>query len=105
MRMLKTCVWVGAIVLGAGAAQAQVAWSQPSGNGGFFNYANGHNATGLFGSPSLVGNTFYFFPVNFVANSSGGSPSGGPLQVTATDTFDVDLFVHAGYKFDGVSIT
>jgi hypothetical protein len=90
---------LGLVLAFAAGAQADVPWSNPNGTASFFDWANGHNATNLFGSPTLVGDTFYFFPANFVANSSGNG------QVTATDTFSVDLLVHAGFKFDGISIS
>jgi hypothetical protein len=69
-----------------------------SGNAAFFSWANGQNQTGLFGTPTLVGDTFYFTPVSFVANATNGA------TVQVTDTFEVDLFVHSGYKFDAIQI-
>lgn len=69
-----------------------------SGSGTFFSWANGQNQTGLFGTPFIVGDTFYFTPANFVANATDGA------TVSVTDTFSVDLFVQPGYKFDGIMI-
>jgi MYXO-CTERM domain-containing protein len=105
MSMPKIRVLVaGAVLAAAGAAHAQSWGANANGNATFFSWANGHNTTGLFGAPTIIGDTFYFFPINFVASAS--SPIGGnPTQVTATDTFEVDLFVHPGYKFDGISIS
>jgi hypothetical protein len=88
-------------VLGlASAASAQIPWGggMASGSGTFFSWANGQNQTGLFGTPFLVGDTFYFTPANFVANATNGA------TVAVTDTFSVDLFVHPGYKFDGIMV-
>lgn len=96
---LSSILSVGLVLVGAAGAQAQVPWTNPSGSGSFFDWANGQNLNGLFGSPTLVGDTFFFFPANFVANSNGNG------QVVATDTFSVDLIVHAGFKFDGISIS
>lgn len=90
---------VALLLAAAGSASAQIAWSNPNGSGAFFDWANGQNQTGLFGSPTLVGDTFIFFPSNFVASSANGNPA------AATDTFDVDLLVHPGFKFDGISIS
>lgn len=69
-----------------------------NGSGSFFSWENGQNLTNLFGTPFLVGDTFYFTPANFVANSVNGVPA------SATDTFEVDLIVHAGFKFDAIQI-
>lgn len=70
-----------------------------SGSGSFFSWANGQNSnTNLFGTPFLVGDTFYFTPTNFVANAVNGATA------TATDTFEVDLFVNSGFKFDAIQI-
>lgn len=69
-----------------------------SGSGSFFSWANGQNQTNLFGTPFIVGDTFYFTPQNFVANSVDGVPH------SVTDTFEVDLFVHPGFKFDAIQV-
>lgn len=99
-RCARLCV--GAVLLGSvGSAFASVPWSNPSGNASFFSWANGQNATGLFGSPTLVaGTTFQFFPSNFVATSSNG---GAP--VNATDTLSVDLFAEPGFQFESIMIS
>lgn len=81
---------------------AQIPWAggMDHGTASFFDWANGQNATGLFGTPFLAGSgdTFFFTPSNFVANAHDGQ------TVHATDTFSVDLFVHAGFKFDGIRV-
>jgi hypothetical protein len=101
MRTLaRRCISVAVVLAAAAGANAQVAWSNPFGTASFFDWANGQNSnSNLFGSPTLVGDTFIFFPVNFVANSVNGVPA------NATDTFSVDLLVHPGFKFDGISIS
>jgi hypothetical protein len=98
-RCARLCV--GAILLGVvGSAQASVPWSNPNGNASFFTWANGQNATGLFGSPTLVaGTTFQFFPTNFVATSNNGG------TVNATDTLSVDLFAAEGFQFESIMIS
>lgn len=106
MRTLITRSAIVAAFAFAGVVQAQTPWSGvggsagPSGSASFFDWANGHNSnSNLFGSPTLIGDTFYFFPSNFVAQSNNGA------TVAATDTIDVDLIIHANLKFDGVSVT
>lgn len=92
-------VGIAAILVAAGSASAQVPWSNANGSGTFFTWSNGRNSnTNLFGSPTVVGDTFYFFPANFVANSENGTPA------QAVDTFEVDLYVNAGFKFDAIQI-
>jgi hypothetical protein len=104
MTMLKTRMVVAGALLGCAAAANAQSWgANASGSGTFFDWANGHNATGLFGAPTIIGDTFYFFPINFVAQANA-PVGGGPVQTTATDTFEVDLLVHPGFKFDGISI-
>ena len=93
---------VGALVLsvaGAAHAGAGVPWTNSAGTASFFSWANGANATGLFGDPTLIGGTtFQFFPTNFVATSSNGGSS------NAFDTMSVDLTADAGFQFDSIVI-
>src|SRR5262250_632203 len=86
MSTLITRSAVLAVVVFAGAAYADTPWAGGMANGSatFFDWANGHNSdSNLFGTPTLVGDTFYFFPSNFVASSNNGVPA------SATDTIDV----------------
>src|SRR5262245_48412816 len=102
MRTLITRSAVVAVVALAGVARADTPWGggMASGSASFFDWANGHNSnSNLFGTPTLIGDTFYFFPSNFVAVSNNGVPG------TATDTIDVDLIIHSNFKFDGISVT
>lgn len=98
--ILRVACSAGVLAIAAGAASADVAWSQPNGVATFFTWANGHNTnTNLFGSPTLVGGTtFQFFPTNFTASSSNGG------SVTASDTLSVDLFALPGYQLDSIQI-
>jgi hypothetical protein len=104
MRSNMSFLTAAAAVVGlSGAALAQVPWAggMDHGNASFFDWANGQNsATNLFGTPFLAGSgdTFFFTPAAFVANAHDGQ------TVHATDTFQVDLFVHAGFKFDGIRV-
>jgi hypothetical protein len=96
----RTCGFAAAFAFAAGAI-AQVPWGggMASGVGSFFTWSNGQNSnTNLFGTPFLVGDTFYFTPAAFVANAVNGATA------TATDSFEVDLFVNAGFKFDAIQI-
>ncbi len=101
MQLKKTSLVALAAVLGcAGVASAQIPWGggMASGTGTWFDWQNGQNLVGLFGTPFVVGDTFYFTPTNFVANAVNGQTS------HVTDSFEVDLLVHAGFKFDGISV-
>jgi hypothetical protein len=97
--MFRTKACVLAIVGLAGVASADVPWTPPSGSGSFFDYFLGHNSnTNLFGSPTLVGNSFQFFPSNFVAQSVGG------VAAAATDQMNVQLVAHAGQQFTQIRV-
>jgi hypothetical protein len=83
----------------AAAASADVPWSPASGSGSFFDYFLGHNSnTNLFGNPTLVGDSFLFFPSNFTAQSIGGNAA------AATDQLNVQLVAHPGQRFTQIQI-
>jgi len=83
----------------AAGANAQVPWDNPSGSAGFFDWANGQNQTGLFGSPIIVGgDTFVFFPNAFEASATDGATT------MTSDTFEVDLIASKGFRFTGIRI-
>jgi len=106
MRTILTRIAMIAGLAAAGAANAQVAWGNgmASGSATFFDWANGHNSnTNLFGTPTLIGSAFYFFPSDFVARSDNGAAPAG-FTDHATDTLEVDLIAHAGFKIDGISV-
>ena len=97
--MVRTNVSILAIVGLACAASADVPWAPPGGSGSFFDYSVGHNSnTNLFGNPTLVGDSFFFFPTNFVAQSIGGVAAG------ATDQMNVRLDAHPGQRFTQIRI-
>ncbi|MFQ5489934.1 MAG: PEP-CTERM sorting domain-containing protein [Phycisphaerae bacterium] len=83
----------------AGSAHAFVPWSNPNGTASFFDWANGGSDTGLFGSPTLLSDTFVFFPQNFRADSANGVPG------SAADRLEFDLIAHAGFEFTDIVIT
>lgn len=57
---------------------------------------------GLFGRPTVSGNTLFFTPVGFDARSAGGIDGGFEL---ANQTINVRVSVHEGYRFDSVFVT
>ena len=90
---------IAGIAFFAGAAQAFVPWTQPSGSGSFFTYSGGGSANGLFGDPILVGgNTFSFSPPNFIANSVNGVAASTP------DTLQVTLTANANARFTQIVV-
>jgi hypothetical protein len=87
------------LLAAAGAASAQVPWSNPSGAGSFFTWSSGQSGLGLFGNPTLVGgNQFFFSPTNFGAQSVGGVPA------DTTDQLQVRLLANAGQRFTHIRI-
>jgi hypothetical protein len=81
-------------------AQASVDWSNPSGSTTYFDWSNGHNETGLFGSPIVISdNTFLFFPSLFRAEASNGATN------TKTDTLTFDLQVKDNFCLSGIKVT
>jgi hypothetical protein len=90
---------LGAVLVSGTGALANVPWSNPNGTASFFSWANGGSATGLYGSPTLVGgDTFVFFPQEFRAQSNNG------VAGTATDRLEVDLFAGPGFRFSAIQL-
>jgi len=89
-----------AVAIGfAGSAQAApIPWSNPNGTAGDFFWSNGQSDNGLFGSPTLVGNSFLFFPSGFVATSSNG------VAVGISDRLEVDLLLKPGKSLTGFAV-
>lgn len=88
-----------ALLSASSAAFAQVPWSNPSGSGSFFSWANGQSLFGLYSDPQIVGgSTFLFNPSNFVASATNGA------QTTTSDTLSFDLFADAGFLVSGIQI-
>ncbi len=99
MRKATVLGVAAALVLSSGAAIADVAWDNPSGNGNFFRWENGRNVVGLFGSPQLIGGTTLLFtPSGFRAEATDGA------QDTATDTMIFDLYADPGFRITGIQI-
>jgi hypothetical protein len=103
--MRKSLLFVSVMSLALGlvvqTSQADpVPWTNASGTATSFNWSNGQNATGLFGSPTLVsGNAFRFTPLGFRAQAQDGS------QQLVTDTASWDVVAHAGITFSQIRLT
>lgn len=94
--MQKIALITGVLAV-AGSANAFVPWSNPNGSGSFFNWSNGGSDNGLFGSPTLVGDNFVFFPSNFRAQSPNGSP-------IVSDRLQFELEAFVGSEFSNITI-
>ena len=73
-------------------------WGSPGGNGDDFTYANGQDINGLFGSPVVDGNTFYFVGANFQIQASNGD------HTTQEDTASFDVTVNSGLFFSTMTV-
>ena len=97
--VISVVATLGAAALWANSAHALVAWTNSSGSGTGFSWANGGSTNGLYGDPSLVGgNTLLFFPNAFRAESSNG------VTDTITDTIFVDIISGPGQEITAISI-
>jgi len=92
---------------------APIPWSNPNGTtpGGVI-WTNGQNETNLMGSPTPVGNTFFFVPQGFIAESVNGqglasasdpATPGNPIG-KAHDRVDVDLQAPAGQRIQSIRV-
>jgi len=82
----------------AATASAAVAWSTPNGSTGTYAYSNGQSDNGLFGNPTVLANSFIFFPSNFVATASNGGAQ------TTSDTLSFDITVNTGQTVTAVAV-
>ncbi len=73
-------------------------WVSPSGAGDGFTYANGQDIKGLFGSPDVYGNTFYFTNANFHVQASNGG------HATQSDVASFDIMVNPGLFFSTMTV-
>ncbi len=81
-------------------ASAFTPWTNSSGSAANFDWENGGSDTGLFGDPNLSGgNTFVFFPKDFIATSVGGEIA------EVSDTLTFDLIVYPGASVTGIQIS
>src|SRR4051794_24571487 len=104
MRLMKLSALLASVCLaGLIASSVQAAaipWSNPTGTAPGFTWNGGSNDTNLFGSPTVVGNTFLFFPSNFKAHSTNGV--GTPAL--ANDRLEVDIHAKPGFSLLGVNV-
>ena len=77
--------------LTGGAAASNIPWSNASGETADFYWSNGRTDNGRFGDPTVVGNSFVFFPSNFKAESSNGTAA----QVSDRLAFTLLMKPHA----------
>ncbi|MCP4589313.1 MAG: PEP-CTERM sorting domain-containing protein [bacterium] len=90
----KRRMWIGAIVASAASwtlpqADAGV-WNMPSGSSDSFTYSGGFDYDGLFGEPSVAGDTFIFMTPSFTASASDDGTD------SSADAVEFDLQVNAG---------
>lgn len=70
--LMAVCALTLIGLVSGGASASNIPWSNPSGSTDDFFWFNGRTDNGLFGSPTVVGNSFVFFPSNFKAESTNG---------------------------------
>lgn len=81
------------------SAEAVVPWNSPAGSvPGAFSWSSGQTDNGLYGSPSVAGNSFTFFPNNFRAVAENGSSQ------TTSDRISFNLDIAPGLFVESVSV-
>lgn len=101
MLFMRQAAAIAACVVMAGSASAFIPWSNPNGFAANFNWSGGGSDNGLFGSPTVSGNTFVFTPSAFRAESTAANGNGFHFQ---DDRLEFTLEMNAGFKFDGIRI-
>ena len=98
--LASLCTIVLVFAVFVSTAEAWVPWTNSSGTGINFDWANGGSDNGLYGNtPTLsAGNTFLFFPSNFRADAADGGS-----QVTS-DRLEVDLSAHTDWVITSINI-
>lgn len=89
MSFRKSAVLAAGLAVGAviSTAAADVPWTNSNGSNSVISWANGRSDLGLFGSPTVIGDTFFFLQNNnFDAQSAGGGTvtTADNLRVTVT---------------------
>lgn len=85
-----------ALTCAASPALAFVPWDNSDGEATSFFWSGGGSDHGLFGSPTVAGDTFTFFPRNFRAESINGVVDDDSLT---SDRLEVELTAKPGKKF------
>lgn len=97
--MLTLALIAGSALGSAALADPLVPWSNPTGTAMSFSWSGGGSDTGLFGSPTIVGDTFRFFPAAFRAQATSG---GADIKY---DRLEVTLEALPGFNFTEIRIT
>lgn len=97
---MKKSIYIMALLAGIVANSfGFVFWTNASGNALSFSWSGGGSDLGLFGSPTVFGDSFYFFPSNFRAQSTNG------VGAVTYDRLEVTLEAFAGKHITGIQIT
>lgn len=100
-QMKKTLFLLAALVsvLVSNTPAAFVPWTNDSGSAVSFDWSKGGSDKGLFGDPTVIGDTFVFFPQNFRVESQDGDSD------QLGDRLQVQLDAHDGQMITGIRIT
>jgi hypothetical protein len=102
MRPIRFSAFICLCALGlfiSNARGAGIPWGNTNGSSpGFFSWQNGNNETNLFGDPLPIGNTLVFFPSNFKAVSTGGTPD------SKFDKINVDILADGAQNITEIRI-
>jgi hypothetical protein len=73
VRGVFVCALIVSTLFAAAASAAP--WTNPSGSASDYDWSNGESDNGLFGSPTLIGESLFFFPSDFKAESTSATPT------------------------------
>lgn len=91
---------IGAFALASNFSDAApIPWSNPNGSNADISWANGESDNGLFGSPTVVGTSFLFFPSNFKAQASDGNSQ------TTADRLSFKLTAAPGKQIEKITFS
>lgn len=76
-----------------------IPWTNANGSNGIMSWSNGGSTDGLFGDPTVVGNTFTFQPTSFSVESSNG------VADTVNSVLQVTIEIAPGYELQGLNIS
>jgi hypothetical protein len=96
--LILTCVACVGVLASSAIAAPLIPWTTPNGAADDFTYTNGGSDTGLFGQPTIIGNSFFFFPAAFRAEATNGGSQ------IVSDRIDVTIQANPGFNVTGVII-
>lgn len=96
--LFLTCVACFGMLASSAVAAPLIPWAVPNGAADDFTYTSGGSDTGLFGEPTIIGNSFFFFPAAFRAEATNGASD------IANDRIDVRIQANVGFNITGVII-